>query len=60
MCLEGDHLIFPPSPSTAHPKSLMSQSRLVMRRLLKQAGRPHALGELEIPTVLVNYLQHQP
>ncbi|XP_009879390.1 PREDICTED: LOW QUALITY PROTEIN: ankyrin repeat and SOCS box protein 12-like [Charadrius vociferus] len=44
----------------AHPKSLMSQSRLVMRRLLKQAGRPHALSELEIPTVLVNYLRHQP
>ncbi|NXT46188.1 ASB12 protein, partial [Pluvianellus socialis] len=43
----------------AHPKSLMSQSRLVMRRLLKQAGRPHALGELEIPTVLLNYLRHQ-
>ncbi|KAM6117101.1 LOW QUALITY PROTEIN: ankyrin repeat and SOCS box protein 12 [Pterocles gutturalis] len=44
----------------AHPKSLMSQSRLVLRHLLKQAGRLHALGELEIPTVLANYLQHQP
>ncbi|NWY60062.1 ASB12 protein, partial [Chionis minor] len=43
----------------AHPKSLMSQSRLVLRRLLKQAGHPHALGELEIPTVLLNYLRHQ-
>lgn len=38
----------------------MSQSRLAMRRLLRRAGRPHALGELEIPTVLVNYLRHQP
>ncbi|NXX10416.1 ASB12 protein, partial [Podargus strigoides] len=44
----------------AHPKSLMSQSRLAMRRLLRQAGRPHALGELEIPVVLENYLRHQP
>ncbi|NXT74380.1 ASB12 protein, partial [Zapornia atra] len=44
----------------AHPKSLMSQSRLVMRRLLKQAGHLHAVGELEIPTVLKNYLRHQP
>ncbi|NWV16529.1 ASB12 protein, partial [Origma solitaria] len=44
----------------AHPKSLLSQSRLAMRRLLKQPGRPAALGELEIPTVLAKYLQHQP
>ncbi|XP_010177585.1 PREDICTED: ankyrin repeat and SOCS box protein 12, partial [Mesitornis unicolor] len=44
----------------AHPKSLLSQSRLAMRHLLKQAGHPHALGELEIPTVLANYLRHQP
>ncbi|NWT89860.1 ASB12 protein, partial [Lanius ludovicianus] len=44
----------------AHPKSLLSQSRLAMRRLLKQPGCPAALGELEIPTVLAKYLQHQP
>ncbi|KAM6253435.1 LOW QUALITY PROTEIN: ankyrin repeat and SOCS box protein 12 [Porphyrio hochstetteri] len=44
----------------AHPKSLMSQSRLVMRWLLKQAGHLHAVGKLEIPTVLKNYLQHEP
>ncbi|NWI51732.1 ASB12 protein, partial [Calyptomena viridis] len=44
----------------AHPKSLLSQSRLAMRRLLKQPGLRPALGELEIPTVLANYLQHQP
>ncbi|NWZ64278.1 ASB12 protein, partial [Acrocephalus arundinaceus] len=44
----------------AHPKSLLSQSRLAMRRLLKQPGRSAALGKLEIPTVLAKYLQHQP
>ncbi|NXQ61676.1 ASB12 protein, partial [Anthoscopus minutus] len=44
----------------AHPKSLLSQSRLAMRRLLKQPGRSAALGELEIPTALAKYLQHQP
>ncbi|NXH04497.1 ASB12 protein, partial [Loxia leucoptera] len=44
----------------AHPKSLLSQSRLAMRRLLKQPGRLATLGELEIPTALAKYLQHQP
>ncbi|NP_001264599.1 ankyrin repeat and SOCS box protein 12 [Gallus gallus] len=44
----------------AHPKSLMSQSRLVVRHILKQAGCAHALRELDIPPVLVSYLQHQP
>ncbi|NXS55181.1 ASB12 protein, partial [Brachypteracias leptosomus] len=44
----------------AHPKSLLSQSRLAMRRLLKQAGHPPTLGKLEIPAVLASYLQHQP
>ncbi|XP_057888859.1 ankyrin repeat and SOCS box protein 12 [Melospiza georgiana] len=44
----------------AHPKSLLSQSRLALRRLLKQPGRSAALGELEIPTALAKYLQHQP
>ncbi|NXG17772.1 ASB12 protein, partial [Grallaria varia] len=44
----------------AHPKSLLSQSRLAMRRLLKQPDLLPALRELEIPTVLANYLQHQP
>ncbi|XP_013054463.2 ankyrin repeat and SOCS box protein 12 isoform X1 [Anser cygnoides] len=43
----------------AHPKSLMSQSRLAVRRLLKQAGHAQALGELDIPPVLVSYLRHQ-
>ncbi|NXK89504.1 ASB12 protein, partial [Formicarius rufipectus] len=44
----------------AHPKSLLSQSRLAMRRLLKQPDLLSALRKLEIPTVLANYLQHQP
>ncbi|XP_005428774.2 ankyrin repeat and SOCS box protein 12 [Geospiza fortis] len=44
----------------AHPKSLLSQSRLAMRRLLKQPGCLATLGELEIPTALAKYLQHQP
>ncbi|XP_066189850.1 ankyrin repeat and SOCS box protein 12 [Sylvia atricapilla] len=44
----------------AHPKSLLSQSRLAMRRLLKQPGCSAALRELEIPTALARYLQHQP
>ncbi|NXR26796.1 ASB12 protein, partial [Cinclus mexicanus] len=44
----------------AHPKSLLSQSRLAMRRLLKQPSLSAALAELEIPTVLAKYLEHQP
>ncbi|NWR80013.1 ASB12 protein, partial [Centropus unirufus] len=44
----------------AHPKSLMSQARLALRRLLKAPGCPDALSSLEIPVVLANYLQHQP
>ncbi|NXL52002.1 ASB12 protein, partial [Podilymbus podiceps] len=55
-CSEGLELLL---QARAHPKSLMSQSRLAMRRLLKQTGRPHALGQLEIPTLLANYLQYQ-
>ncbi|XP_074407649.1 ankyrin repeat and SOCS box protein 12 [Zonotrichia albicollis] len=43
----------------AHPKSLLSQSRLAMRRLLKQPGCSAVLRELEIPTALAKYLQHQ-
>uniref|UniRef100_A0A8C8VHE3 Ankyrin repeat and SOCS box protein 12 n=1 Tax=Pelusios castaneus TaxID=367368 RepID=A0A8C8VHE3_9SAUR len=43
----------------AHPKSLMSQSRLAVRKLLKLANSAYAIGHLEIPPVLVNYLKHQ-
>ncbi|NXN17542.1 ASB12 protein, partial [Indicator maculatus] len=56
-CTESLELLL---QARAHPKSLLSQSRLAMRRLLKQAGHPPILGKLEIPAVLVNYLQHQP
>ncbi|KFP82802.1 Ankyrin repeat and SOCS box protein 12, partial [Acanthisitta chloris] len=42
----------------AHPKSLLSQSRLAMRRLLRHSSHAPAPSELQIPTVLVNYLQH--
>lgn len=45
--------------STAHPKSLMSQARLAVRKLLKRARRARAIDQLEIPPVLVNYLKHQ-
>ncbi|XP_006028451.2 ankyrin repeat and SOCS box protein 12 [Alligator sinensis] len=43
----------------AHPKSLMSQSRLAVRKLLKRARRARAIDQLEIPPVLVNYLKHR-
>ncbi|NWJ05744.1 ASB12 protein, partial [Crypturellus undulatus] len=43
-----------------HPKSLLSQSRLAVRNLLKLAGHAQAVGELDIPPVLRSYLQHQP
>ncbi|XP_074864343.1 ankyrin repeat and SOCS box protein 12 [Carettochelys insculpta] len=42
-----------------HPKSLMSQSRLAVRKLLKMTNSASAIDELEIPPVLVNYLKHQ-
>uniref|UniRef100_A0A6J0SUA5 Ankyrin repeat and SOCS box protein 12 n=1 Tax=Pogona vitticeps TaxID=103695 RepID=A0A6J0SUA5_9SAUR len=44
----------------AVPKPLMSQCRLAIRKFLKRANRPHAVDQLEIPLVLLNYLKHQP
>ncbi|NXD85727.1 ASB12 protein, partial [Halcyon senegalensis] len=44
----------------ASPRSLLSQARLALRRLLRHAARPHTLVELQIPAVLANYLRHQP
>ncbi|XP_075429658.1 ankyrin repeat and SOCS box protein 12-like [Ascaphus truei] len=41
------------------PRSLMSQSRLAIRKLLRQVGRPHLIDQLEIPQTMVRYLQHQ-
>uniref|UniRef100_A0A8V5G2J6 Uncharacterized protein n=2 Tax=Melopsittacus undulatus TaxID=13146 RepID=A0A8V5G2J6_MELUD len=44
----------------AHPKSLMAQCRLALQRILKPAAYLHAIGKLEIPMALANYLRHQP
>ncbi|XP_048338854.1 ankyrin repeat and SOCS box protein 12 [Sphaerodactylus townsendi] len=43
----------------AHPKPLMSQCRLAIRKFLKLAHRPHVIDQLDIPPVLLNYLKHQ-
>ncbi|XP_044283212.1 ankyrin repeat and SOCS box protein 12 isoform X2 [Varanus komodoensis] len=43
----------------AVPKTLMSQSRLAIRKILKLANRPSAVDQLEIPAVLLGYLKHQ-
>ncbi|XP_054852512.1 ankyrin repeat and SOCS box protein 12 [Eublepharis macularius] len=42
-----------------HPKSLMSQCRLAVRKVLKLVNTPHAVDQLDIPPVLLNYLKHQ-
>ncbi|KAM3910800.1 ankyrin repeat and SOCS box protein 12-like [Leptodactylus fuscus] len=41
-----------------HPRSLMSQCRIAIRRRLKQVGKLRLLDQLEIPTNLVRYLQY--
>lgn len=41
------------------PKTLMSQSRLTIWKLLRDAGTIHLIGKLEIPQTMVRYLQHQ-
>ncbi|XP_040179895.1 ankyrin repeat and SOCS box protein 12-like [Rana temporaria] len=41
-----------------HPRSLMSQCRVTIRRLLKQMGKLHLIDQLEIPNSIVGYLQH--
>ncbi|XP_069468640.1 ankyrin repeat and SOCS box protein 12 [Ambystoma mexicanum] len=43
----------------AHPKSLMSQSRMVIRKILKQVNRIHFIDQLEIPLMMITYLKHQ-
>ncbi|XP_063793283.1 ankyrin repeat and SOCS box protein 12-like [Pseudophryne corroboree] len=40
------------------PRSLISQCRITIRRILKQVGRLHLIEQLEIPLRLVRYLQH--
>ncbi|XP_072286884.1 ankyrin repeat and SOCS box protein 12-like [Pyxicephalus adspersus] len=42
-----------------HPRPLMSQCRLVIRRLLQQIGKLHLIDQLQIPDRIVRYLQHQ-
>ncbi|XP_018415586.1 PREDICTED: ankyrin repeat and SOCS box protein 12-like [Nanorana parkeri] len=42
-----------------HPKSLMSQCRLTIMKLLRQAGKTHLLNQLEIPQTMIRYLMHQ-
>ncbi|KAM3912424.1 ankyrin repeat and SOCS box protein 12-like [Leptodactylus fuscus] len=41
-----------------HPRSLMSQCRIAIRRRLKQVGKLRLLDQLEIPANLVRYLQY--
>lgn len=43
----------------AIPKTLMSQCRLAIRKLLRLSRWPCAVDQLEIPPVLMNYLKHQ-
>ncbi|XP_063793285.1 ankyrin repeat and SOCS box protein 12-like isoform X2 [Pseudophryne corroboree] len=41
------------------PKSLLSQCRLNILKLVRQAGKMHLLDQLEIPHTMVRYLIHQ-
>ncbi|KAM7045841.1 ankyrin repeat and SOCS box protein 12 [Molossus nigricans] len=43
----------------ATPRTLLSQARLVIRRALRQANKPQAIDQLDIPPVLISYLKHQ-
>ncbi|XP_077141181.1 ankyrin repeat and SOCS box protein 12-like [Ranitomeya variabilis] len=42
-----------------HPRSLMSQCRLTIRRRLNQMGKLRLIDQLKIPQKIVKYLQHQ-
>ncbi|KAM9324054.1 ankyrin repeat and SOCS box protein 12 [Gastrophryne carolinensis] len=42
-----------------NPRSLMSQCRVTIRRLLKQAGNLHLTDRLALPDRIVEYLQHR-
>ncbi|KAM5146076.1 ankyrin repeat and SOCS box protein 12-like [Mantella aurantiaca] len=41
------------------PRSLMSQCRVTIRRLLKQIRKLHLIDQLEIPDRMVGFLQHR-
>ncbi|XP_039670159.1 ankyrin repeat and SOCS box protein 12a [Perca fluviatilis] len=40
------------------PKTLMSQTRLAIRRCLPCANKEHAVDSLDVPLILRNYLKH--
>ncbi|XP_043847336.1 ankyrin repeat and SOCS box protein 12-like [Dromiciops gliroides] len=42
-----------------HPKSLMSQARLAVRKALQGSYQANAIDQLDIPPMLINYLKHQ-
>lgn len=42
----------------AHPRSLMSQCRIKIRRLLKKVGKLRLIHQIAIPNQLVRYLQY--
>ncbi|KAM9426513.1 ankyrin repeat and SOCS box protein 12-like isoform 1-T2 [Pholidichthys leucotaenia] len=43
-----------------NPKALSSQCRLAVRRHLKKINKLHCIKELEMPTSLIDFLQHKP
>lgn len=45
--------------AVATPRSLLSQARVVIRRVLRQTSQPQAIDQLDIPPVLISYLNHQ-
>ncbi|XP_072285915.1 ankyrin repeat and SOCS box protein 12 [Pyxicephalus adspersus] len=47
------------SREKVHPKSLMSQCRLTILKLLRQARKTHLIEQLEIPQTIIKYLMHQ-
>ncbi|XP_072482128.1 ankyrin repeat and SOCS box protein 12 isoform X2 [Notamacropus eugenii] len=42
-----------------HPKSLMSQARLAVRKALQGSYRINIMDQLDIPPVLINYLKYE-
>ncbi|XP_030611272.1 ankyrin repeat and SOCS box protein 12-like isoform X1 [Archocentrus centrarchus] len=43
-----------------NPKALTSQCRLAVRRHLRKINKIHCIDQLEMPTSLINFLQHKP
>lgn len=52
-------ITFSPS-SPGNPKALTSQCRLAVRRYLRKINKIHCIDQLEMPTSLINFLQHKP